>query len=541
MRVVATWGGATLIPFDARATHVAPFVLAVVGLAGAPQAGGTALDDYVAAPDASYHWSYVRTVSGAGYTAYVLAMTSQTWRSPTEVDQTQWRHWMVIIRPNWVTSNKAMLCIKGGSNADGAPGSADSTLAAIATATNTVVADLRMVPNQPLKFADETDPRYISSGRVEDELIAYTWDKFLRTGDDLWPARLPMTKAAVRAMDTVQAFCASPLGGSLTINQFVVTGASKRGWTTWTTAAVDSRVIGIIPVVIDVLNVQRSMNHHYAAYGFWAPAIQDYVDMNIMGWFGTPQMDALMEIEDPYTYRARYTMPKCMINATGDQFFLPDSSQFYFSDLPGTKHLRYVPNTDHGLNGSYATTDLLAYYRGIVNGASLPRVSWSLEADGSIRVQTVDTPSQVMLWQATNPTARDFRKEEIGAAYTSSALTDQGGGVYVGWVPEPPAGWRAFFVELTFPSGGPSPYKVTTEVRVIPDVLPYIADLDQDADVDLWDFATFAACFNGPNRPFADFGSGRPADFDNDNDVDLSDFAVFQACFNGPNRPPACQ
>ena len=74
-------------------------------------------------------------------------------------------------------------------------------------------------------------------GRTEDSFIAYTWDKFLRTGDARWPARLPMTKSAVRAMDTVTSFCGTPDIGGLKVDQFVVSGGSKRGWTTWTTAA----------------------------------------------------------------------------------------------------------------------------------------------------------------------------------------------------------------------------------------------------------------------------------------------------------------
>ena len=70
-----------------------------------------------------------------------------------------------------------------------------------------------------------------------------------------------------------------------------------------------------------------------------------------MEWNGTPEYQALMKIEEPYQYRHRLTMPKFIVNAAGDQFFLPDSSQFYFNDLPGVKYLRYVPNADHSLEG----------------------------------------------------------------------------------------------------------------------------------------------------------------------------------------------
>ena len=73
-----------------------------------------------------------------------------------------------------------------------------------------------MVPNQPLTFAGEAEKR------SEDAIIAYSWDKYLRTGDEAWPLRLPMTKSVVRAMDTVTAFCRSTAGGVIDVDRFVV-------------------------------------------------------------------------------------------------------------------------------------------------------------------------------------------------------------------------------------------------------------------------------------------------------------------------------
>ena len=427
----------------------------------------TALDLYVEAPDDSFAYGPdpVNIIYGSGYTAYVWYMASQTWLTTAEVDRTLWEHWLTVIVPDTTAQDTALLYISSGSNTNPYPTSVDNNLAQLAVTTQAIVAQLRMVPNQRLKFTDEFDPRYIDIGRTEDELIAYCWDKFLRGGDAIWLPRLPMTKAAVRAMDVVQ--LEHP-----TIQDFIVFGASKRGWTTWTTAIVEPRVKAIVPMVIDILNVEPSMLHHYAAYGYWSEAIHDYEDMGIMDWFYTPEMAAMLAIIDPYSYVDRLTMPKYIMNATGDQFFLPDSSQFYFDDLQGEKYLRYVPNTDHGLN-TQAWYDLAAYCLSIMNDYPRPEFSWTKEADGSLRVQTVDTPSQVLLWQATNPTARNFRLDVIGPAWTSSPLTDQGGGLYVAQVPEPAEGWTAFMVELTFPSPGPVPMTFTTEVSVVPDVLPY--------------------------------------------------------------------
>jgi PhoPQ-activated pathogenicity-related protein len=428
----------------------------------------TALDLYVAAPDTNYSYTLLNTIPGAGQTTYVLELQSQAWLTTNEVDRTLWKHWLIIVKPTGATNSQSLLFIDGGSNPGTVPTSGDPILTQIALDTLTVVSQLKMVPNEPLTFAGE------GFSRTEDGIITYTWDKYLRTGDEKWPARLPMTKAAVRAMDTVTSFCATN-GGGTTIEKFVVSGGSKRGWTSWTTAAVDRRVVAIIPASIDVLNVEACLIHQYSAYGFWSPAIQDYVDMGIVNWVGTnsPEFKALMDIEDPYAYRDRLTMPKFEIWGAGDQYFLPDSSQFYFNDLPGVKYMRCMPNADHSLNfDAYATLE--GCYQSILLQTPLPQFSWTLQSSNTVRVVTTDPPSEVKLWQATNPTARDFRLEKIGYAWTSSTLTDGGGGVYIGTVTVPTAGWKAFFVELTYSrSGGLATLKFTTQVYVVPDFLPY--------------------------------------------------------------------
>ena len=220
------------------------------------------------------------------------------------------------------------------------------------------------------------------------------------------------------------------------------------------------------------------MRHHHAAYGFWAPAINDYVHHRIMGRLDTPELDRLLAIVDPFSYRDRYTMPKYIINATGDQFFLPDSSQFYFGELPGEKHLRYVPNADHSLKETDAPESLLAFYQSVLTGAPRPRFSWQKQEGGALRVVASDRPREVNLWQATNPAARDFRVETLGRAWTSAPLAADPDGAYTARVPAPERGWTAFLVELVYDSGGKYPFKFTTEVVVVPDTLPFAGRLD---------------------------------------------------------------
>jgi len=425
----------------------------------------TPLDDYVEKPDPSYSWKIASTKTVDGMKTVVIDMVSQNWRTKEEVDRTEWRHWLTVSIPEKVTSDIGMLFIAGG--AYGEPARSNERAEAVAKATNTVVAELGGVPNQRIIFHNDGVPR------TEDDLIGYTWDQFLKTGDPTWPARNPMVKSAVRALDTITALMASEEGGQRTVDHFVVAGGSKRGWTTWLTGAVDKRVVAIIPIVIDVLNTEESMKHHFAAYGFWAPNVGNYVEHKLMQRIGNPRSKELYDIEDPYSYRHRLTIPKFIINAAGDQFFLPDSSQFSWDQLRGESYLRYVPNGDHGLDKTDASESMLAFYSLILRDKKPPQFQWTQDEDGTLQVLARDKPLEVRQWQATNPEARDFRVETLGRKYTSTSVPPDEHGIYRSDVKVPPKGWTAYFLELTFDIGTSVPLKLTTNVVVIPKTVPF--------------------------------------------------------------------
>jgi PhoPQ-activated pathogenicity-related protein len=431
----------------------------------------TALDRYVAKPDPAYSWKLVNTMEGEGYKSFVLELTSQQWRTEKDVDRPVWKHWLTIVKPDNPSTNKGLLFIGGGNNNSPAPATIPERVTMFALGSNTVVAELGQVPNQPLFFTDSKDKR-----RSEDDLIAYTRVKHFTTKDDEWLVRLAMVKSGVRAMDAIQEFLASEAGGGFKVDQFVVSGGSKRGWTTWLVGAVDERVIAIMPTVIDALNSEAITRHHFEAYGFFSPALNDYVNHGLFPHkIGTPEYRAVLAIEDAYNYRNRdrLKIPKYIVNASGDQFFLPDNSQFYFGELQGEKHLRYVENTKHNLAGSDARESMLAFYLAVLKDKARPRYSWKKEKDGSLTVKVIDKPKEVNLWRATNPKARDFRVDTIGATYLKTQLQEQKGGVYVGRVDKPAIGFTAFFVELVYDIGEKHPLKLTTGVSVTPDTLPF--------------------------------------------------------------------
>jgi PhoPQ-activated pathogenicity-related protein len=410
-----------------------------------------ALETYVRKPDASFAWKRTEQKRIRDATITHLEFISQTWRGHV------WSHRLLVLRPTTVRqSDIAMLFITGDSYNEPDELETDR-FHEVAQRAGAVVAILNKVPNQPLY-----------DGRKEDALIAFTFDQYLKTDDPTWPLLFPMVKSAIRAMDTLESFARQEFDQR--IERFVVSGESKRGWTSWLTGAVDTRVVAIAPMAIDMLNMKAQLDWAEKMYGEQSDEISDYTDLKLHQKLDDPPMQTLRACVDPYSYRRRYTMPKLLLLGTNDPYWVVDSLRHYWSDLPEPKLVFQTPNAGHDLGGGHdAWQTLAAWFQIIADRKTLPKVEWQLRdgTDGAAGlIVRVDQPaSRVRLW-TSHSADRDFRDEK----WTSRKLEIQpGSSQATADVPKPAAGFTAFLaeVELTAPTG--HSYKLSTQVQVIPD------------------------------------------------------------------------
>jgi PhoPQ-activated pathogenicity-related protein len=412
-----------------------------------PQSYATnALERYVQQPDQTFAWEIETQTTFNDFTVTHVKMTSQTWRDHV------WTHDLKIIRPKTLRHpGIALLFITGDHNGR----RINETLQAWADRAGAVVAEVTCVPNQPLY-----------DGRKEDALIAYTFDQYLRTGDETWPALFPMTKSAVRAMDTVQVWAQDKQRQK--IEKFVVAGASKRGWTTWLTAAIDARVTAIAPIVIDVLNMKAQTDWAQKIYGRQSQKLSDYTDLNLVQQIDSTPMQKLRSWVDPYSYRARYNMPKLLLLGTNDPYWTVDALRHYWDDLPEPKLLFQTPNGGHNISMDAAEA-LAAFFQMIADQEELPKMEWQLTHgdQGLLRVK-VDRPAKAIhVWTADSDT-RDFRKAEW--KYRTLAIRPSSSQISVE-VDKPTSGYRAFMGEVVLTSSTGHEYKLSTQVQVLPDEL----------------------------------------------------------------------
>lgn len=411
----------------------------------------TALESYLEKAEPAYSWEVKETFQTKSFTMHELLMTSQTWRD------IEWTHQLSLIVPNHLASEEALLFITGGSNSEGQPRWKNNreddlllSLGKIAADNKAVVALLRQTPNQPLY-----------GSMTEDELISFTLHNFLKDKDYEWPLLFPMVKSAVKAMDAIEEFGDKDLGKN--IDKFVVSGASKRGWTTWLTGANDSRVIGIAPMVIDILNMPKSLDYQIETWGDYSVQIQNYVKLGIPQSTNTPGGQEITTMIDPYSYLPKLTMPKLLVMGTNDEYWVVDNVKNYLDDLEGTTLLQYVPNAGHSLGDKkQAFRALDAFFENTLNRESYPHPYWEIsEWEDKIELdfQVSEDLKGVDIWTTTSQD-RDVRKakwikKELDIKEVDSFLIEE---------PYPDAGYKAFYVDLKYSTPSGKEYTVSSRV-----------------------------------------------------------------------------
>ena len=350
------------------------------------------LDAYLKTPDPTFHVEKGETKNGN----VSLEMTSGGWHG------TLWKHQILLREPKKLAAKgTGILYITG----DGPTGGDFLTLSLVAEGTGMPVAMLFDVPNQPL-----------FGGLREDDLIAHTFQKYLETGDASWPLLFPMTRAAIRAMDAVQA---RTKGTANPITRFVVCGASKRGWTTWLVGASgDKRVAGIAPMVYENLNLQAQMPHQLAVWGAYSPMIEDYTRRGLQAALQTPRGMKLGAMIDPYAYLSRVKMPALIIRGSNDPYWTVDALDQYKGGLKMPYWTLDVPNAGHDLKGGFMAAESIgAFARSVAGGTKLPKVDWTFETTAGSRAITAGADSKglayrdLKVWVATSDTM-DFRESE---------------------------------------------------------------------------------------------------------------------------------
>ena len=413
------------------------------------------LADYVAKDDGSYGWVKLREGKFGATSFTELILTSQTWRDIV------WKHQVYIIRPSNLSDGpqQGVLVISGGGWRDAyehpegplkMPKEA-ALFAMIADKFQSPVVVLKQVPQQPL-----------FGGKVEDAIIAMTFENFIKTGDVEWPLLLPMVKSAVRAMDAVQEVCRREW--DMDVPAFTVTGASKRGWTTWLTGAVDKRATAIAPMVIDTLNMRPQMKHQLDAWGAFSEQIHDYTERGLQEALATDAGDSLRDIVDPYSYRHVLEQPKLIMIGTNDRYWPLDALNLYWQDLIGEKYILYLPNNRHGLRDYPRMIGTLwALHQEAKGESHLPHLPWKVvpgDKSVSLRVETDRKPRKIQVWLATSKT-RDFRD-----ARWSSQPTEKEGGAHVYDLERPASGYAAMFGEAVY-DGDSFPFFLSTNVRIV--------------------------------------------------------------------------
>ncbi|XP_060091308.1 autocrine proliferation repressor protein A-like [Heteronotia binoei] len=426
-----------------------------------------ALDEFVNLPDPHYEYTLLTSKLQPFHYFDTINMTSQKWLDESEVDKPYWSHELTILIPiKMAITTSCLLILQLDRNETSPPSHPFNKFYALIAMlqSRSIVAVLNPFPSQPLTFYDHPLGYKNITGY---DAVAYSWWRFMNdpTAPPHWLVQFPMVKATVRAMDTITEYMKNK--HHKPIERFTLTGISLGGWISWLTAAVDKRVEGIVPVAMDFLNFTESFHHQYRAYCGWSYMLKPFYEMNITQELDNPRFSDLARLVDPLAYNERYAdTAKDIIIYSGDEFFPPDNSRYYFSQLEGTKYLQILPNYDYVFQEEKPLIFFIfPFYVKLTNTSG----TIILRAYNVYRVYSYHADT-------VGGTRRDFRME-IAAGNSSknnpvkwiqTELRETERDVYRKEMSMPAKGWRAFFIQVVYPTK----MIVTSEMLIMPDTFP---------------------------------------------------------------------
>jgi len=347
--------------------------LLICFLLGASASSALVLDEYVSKAEPNYAWfdtgARVTGMPG-GATAHILNVTSLQWLStdlaygPTG---NIWTHQVAVVVPKNIAPGRstAMAVLTGGCNeghsgngTDPGPDPPSKTeeylevASIMASSTQSIAIVVYQLPNCPIIYP--SDP--LGVGRTEDAMIAWAWNQYLTTPNatEEWLPHLPMTKAAMQAMRAAQEYTST--AKVTTISDWLVGGASKRGWTSWLVGAVQCascvKIRGLFPMVPIVPALDQCIHRQFQSIGGYTWAFKDYLESSVLSFVETPAFKRLLQVVDPINYVDRLVkLPILVMVSSNDEFMQFDWTNIWYDVFDAAAR---------GANGSHSSPHSLA-------------------------------------------------------------------------------------------------------------------------------------------------------------------------------------
>lgn len=247
-----------------------------------------------------------------------------------------WEHSLLVFSPQRQTQKRPgpqapIILFIDNFQTGGRPAKGDlAKFQEIANVTQSSVACLGGIPNHPL------------FEKKEGELMAYSIRRYLETGDRSWPLLVPMVRAVRTAMTLLSNLKVASQ------DSFIVVGSSKRGWTTYLTAATDARVRAFSVLAFDFVRFDAQI----AAYRQGVSPSKELSQYDRLGIFSTtpnPRLKELFTLVDPYRYKDKFKIPKLLMTGTRDRWWDNDMWKRFAPLFDGQTDLVRLPGVGHNV------------------------------------------------------------------------------------------------------------------------------------------------------------------------------------------------